>query len=296
MLSFRSELRLRVVLAVCVAVLASIVPARGDQQCERLVSLAPSVTEVLFDLGLGDRIVGATDFCRYPPEALALPRVGGYLNLNVERIVMHKPSMVFGLVESELALRPLRSFPLSIELVDHRSVEGIKASYRTIAAKCGVDERAQERLAVFADRERALRERCAVSRRGAAPLRVMVVVGRTRDGNADSGVYISGSDGFYSDVISLLGAVNVHSEGTVPVPTVSVEGMVSLAPDVIVDVVNIDDTPHLDSFRSFWKRFPMLPAVRQGHVLVVGDDFASIPGPRYIVLAERLAQRLCRAR
>jgi iron complex transport system substrate-binding protein len=121
----------------------------------------------------------------------------------------------------------------------------------------------------------------------------MVVVGRTREGSSQTGVYVSGHDGFYSDIVALLGGVNVHQGRTVAVPTLSAEGIMKLAPDVIIDILNEDDEEREADYRKFWAQFSSVPAVRQGRVVVVRDDFASIPGPRYILLAEKLHRILC---
>ena len=265
----------------------------AEKECERIVSLAPSITEMIFDLGLGERLIGATDFCRYPPEAHSVPRIGGYLDLNIERIVASKATTVVGLEENQVKVRALRRFPMSLDLVNHSSVQGIKESYNQVAKLCGVEALARERLESFSNREANLKDSCAKTQGSKPPLRVMVVVGHTREGSVDSGVYISGADGFYSDIISLLGAVNVHQGRTVAVPTLSAEGIMKLAPDVIVDVVNVDDRAREEQVKRFWQRFTMVPAVKQGRVIVLSDDFASIPGPRYVLLAERLAQLVC---
>jgi len=260
--------------------------------CARIVSLAPSVTELLFDLGLGPNVVGVTAFCRYPPEARAVPQVGGFLDLNIEQIVTRKPTSVLGLQESVTMARPLERFPITLDLLDHTSLAGIRASYNRVAARCGVQDVARERLADLERREARVRAQCAI-KDGASPKRVMVVVGRTREGSSQSGVYVSGRDGFYSDIVSLLGGVNVHQGRTVAVPTLSAEGIMKLAPDVIIDIFNEDDGDKESDYREFWARFPSVPAVRQGRVVVVRDDFASIPGPRSILLAEKLHWILC---
>jgi iron complex transport system substrate-binding protein len=201
--------------------------------------------------------------------------------------------MVFGLQEGAAQVAALSRFSIPVELLNHSALVGIKSSYTVVAERCGVVERARARLAEFAEREAAIRTSCAAGQAGRARLRIMVVVGRTREGGLDSGVYLSGSDGFYSEIVSLLGGINVHDGRTIAVPTISSEGILKLAPDIIVDIVNVDDRAGVLQARRFWDRFPNLPAVRRGKVIVLSDDFASIPGPRYILLAEKLAGAVC---
>jgi iron complex transport system substrate-binding protein len=265
-----------------------------ESRCARIVSLAPSITEVLFDLGLGDRVVGVTRFCRYPSKALKLDKVGGVFDLNLEQIAALHPTHLFTLSESSGALEPLDRFGFAKTVVEHRGLTGIIESYRSIGKQCGVEAVASERIAQLKAEEQEIQERCSRNSRGSMrPLRVMVVVGRAKEGDASSYVYISGRDGFYSDVLSLVGAQNVNTERTVAVPTVSAEGIFSLNPDVILEVVNVDDGRVLETERSFWGRFARISAVVNNRVFILNEDFASIPGPRYILLAKKLSSLLC---
>jgi iron complex transport system substrate-binding protein len=266
--------------------------AYGLDRCGSIVSLAPSVTELLFDLGLEGRIVGATRFCRYPAKANDIPRVGGYLDLNLEQIITKRPSIVFALKEGMEAVRPLKRFGIEAVLLDHSSLRGIKDSYLEVAKRCGLDDKAKGRLADLERRENSVKALCS-SGAPAANKRVLVVVGRTREGSENTGLYISGSDGFYSDILKVTGATNVYQGSTAAIPAISTEGLLKLSPDFIIDIVNVDDSGDLSRHREFWNQFPNLPAVARGDVLVLAADYASIPGPRYVQLLEDLARVLC---
>jgi iron complex transport system substrate-binding protein len=181
-------------------------------------------------------------------------------------------------------------------VVEHRGVEGILESYLTIGRECGIGDQATARVSELRAAEREIQARCSklqnTSRRQA---RVMVVVGRAKLGTSSSHIYISGRDGFYSEVLRLVGAVNVNSAQTVAVPSVSAEGILALNPDVILEVVNVDDGDSSYDRRAFWNRFARIPAVVNNRVFILEDDFASIPGPRYILLAKKLSSLLCDA-
>jgi ABC-type Fe3+-hydroxamate transport system substrate-binding protein len=90
-------------------------------------------------------------------------------------------------------------------------------------------------------------------------------------------------------VIDLLGMENVNTDPTVAVPMLSAEGFMALAPEAIVEIVNVDDPALQGSPSAVWNRFPKVPAVKNSRVFTLSDDYASIPGPRYILLAEKLA-------
>jgi iron complex transport system substrate-binding protein/vitamin B12 transport system substrate-binding protein len=112
------------------------------------------------------------------------------------------------------------------------------------------------------------------------------------EGDSLSGIYVSGKDGFYTGVIELLGMRNVNTDPTVAVPMLSAEGFMALAPEAIVEVVNVDDPALKGPPTAVWNRFPQVPAVKNSRIFTLSDDYASIPGPRYIVLAEKLAELL----
>ncbi len=259
-----------------------------DDRCARIISLSPSITEVVYELGLGNKLVGVTRYCRYPPEAQTITKVGGFYDMSLENILSLKPTHVFGLRENAEIRESLRKFGVPTEEMDHTTVAGIKKSIATVGEVCGVQELAHKKLAELEAREAALRAR----RAGKPSYRTLVVVGRMHEGESLSGIYISGKDGFYMGVIELLGMKNVNTDPTVAVPMLSAEGFMALAPEAIVEVVNVDDPSLKGSPSAVWNRFPKVPAVKNSRVFTLSDDYASIPGPRYIALAEKLADLL----
>jgi len=259
-----------------------------EDPCARIISLSPSITEVIFELGLGPKLVGVTRYCRYPAEAQSVTKVGGFYDMSLENILSLKPTHVFGLRENAEIRQSLRKFGVPTEEIDHTTVEGIKRSIVTVGEVCGVQALAIKKLAELEGRERALRAR----RTGSPSYRTLIVVGRMHEGDSLSGIYVSGKDGFYTGVIELLGMKNVNADPTVAVPMLSAEGFMALAPEAIVEVVNVDDPALRGAPSAAWNRFPQVPAVKNSRIFTLSDDFASIPGPRYIDLAEKLADLL----
>ena len=259
-----------------------------DDPCARIISLSPSITEVIYELGLGEKLVGVTRYCRYPVEAQSVTKVGGFYDMSLENILSLKPTHVFGLRENAEIRESLRKFGVPTEEMDHTTVEGIKRSIATVGEVCGVQDLARKKLAELEAREAALRAR----RAGKPSHRTLVVVGRMHEGESLSGIYISGKDGFYTGVIELVGMTNVNTDPTVAVPMLSAEGFMALAPEAIVEVVNVDDPSLKGTPSAVWNRFPKVPAVKNSRVFTLSDDYASIPGPRYITLAEKLAKLL----
>jgi len=123
---------------VLVLVLIAPGPARAEELPRRIVSMAPSVTEILFALGLGERVVGVTDFCEFPQEAKAKAHVGGLLNPDIERILSLRPDLVVGL-PNETTVRKLRAHGLEVLVVRSDTIEEVLDSFLTVGRATGAD-------------------------------------------------------------------------------------------------------------------------------------------------------------
>lgn len=258
--------------------------------CSRIVSLAPSITEVLFALGLGDRVVGVSEYTHYPPGAVGKPRVGGYLDPNYEAIVRLRPDLVVLLGTRWGARKGLEDLELRTLSVNQSSVEGILDSIVRIGSVCGRRKRAARLAGRLEEIMGEIRRRT----RGLPRPRVMIVVGRNFSGGTLADVYVSGHDGFYNRLVTLAGGVNVYEGETAKLPLLSREALIHLDPDVIIDMVG-DASARRPSDREIlrqWRTLPEIKAVREGRVYVFHQDYAVIPGPRFVLLLEDLARAL----
>lgn len=247
-------------------------------RCERIISLAPSITELLVELGLESNIVGVTTYDHYPPSISEKPKIGGFLDVNTEAVIRNNPTMVFALVEGDESLRRVRSFGIKVELVDHRSVKGILESVATISRQCGIVDRGEKLVAY-------LKEIVATATAGikaGAPVKVLVVVGREVGAEGVSSVYVSGRDGFYNDLLLLAGARNAYDGPTLAVPALSSEGLKSLRPDLIIEIIGNDSSAPTDAaILESWKHLSAIPAVARGRIFIMRNEYVTIPGPRY---------------
>ena len=120
--------------------------ARAEEAPRRIVSVAPSITEILYALGLGDRVVGVTEFCHYPPEVREKPKVGSYLRPNVETVLAMQPDLVVVLREHGALADRLRDVGLSVFELQHNDLAGIYDSLRSLGERAGVPEVAERRV------------------------------------------------------------------------------------------------------------------------------------------------------
>jgi iron complex transport system substrate-binding protein len=257
---------------------------------QRIVSLAPSLTETLFALGVGDRVVGVTRYCAYPPAARVLPRVGGHLDPNFEAIVSLEPDLVVVIPSSSENRRRLESLGIAVLEVDQHDVDAVLDSVTTVAEECGVPERGAALRSTIEDRLADV----AATVAGSPRVRTLVVVGHQIGGGAVRSVWAAGPDTFYDGVLRIAGGVNVVDGGVARYPELSREGLTALDPEVVLDVIaaveerNLD----LDEVLSGWRRLSELRAVRAHRVSVLEGDHMVVPGPRLPEMVEAVARAL----
>ncbi|RME77047.1 MAG: hypothetical protein D6776_00170 [Planctomycetota bacterium] len=249
----------------------------------RIVSLGPSSTELVFALGAGERLVGATSACDWPPAARSVPRVGGYGNPQIELVLARRPDIV--LVPAEGALREpaetLRRLGLRVQPVTVTSIPQLFEATRQLAATLGREQAGARLVATL----RARLERVAASVRGLPRPRVLVVVGHEP-------LVVAGRHNFLDEALRLAGARNALETADTRWPTIDGETLLALDPDAIVDVA-MDGADEREARLRWWReRFGSLRAVAQHAVLLPSPDLLVRPGPRLVDGIAWLAQAL----
>jgi len=308
LLARRKQFLVLVILQLCLAIGA--IEGRAEpsakattvHDCSRIVTLAPSLTEVIFELGLGDRLVGVSRYDRYPEAVISLAKVGGFLDPNLEAIVQLRPSFVPLVAEASDMSRTLERFKISTLIVDHRRVGGIINSISQIGDFCGVSSRASALISTLKISVEETQTNFKITANPLpAPVSTLIVVGREGGDNRLGVVYVSGSDGFYSDILKLAGGKNVMQGPTAGLSTISIEGMMALNPQAIIEIASepLNDEQKASRMQK-WQQF--VGAKKSSHqesrqpvsIAVIDDEFAVIPGPRYPQLVKRFAEFFAR--
>lgn len=289
-----------ILVAVIVFLDGRVVPTPPDRDSEshryvRIVSMAPSITETLFALGLGDRVAGVTRFCRYPPEAAGKTHVGGFLDPNYEVLASLEPDLVLLLPEHENVRAYLDELGMRYEVVHNRSVAEILGTITTIGSLMGCESTADSLVANITARIDAIRSQRREKRRESLP-GVLVSVERSTGGGIIQDVYAAGAGTIYDELVTMAGGENVCGTLNVTYPTLSAEGIITLDPEIIVDLIpRTGDLPVNDTLVSAdWQSLALVSAVRNGQVFIVDDDYAFVPGPRFILFLEDLAAMIGR--
>jgi len=256
----------------------------------RIVSTSPSITETLFALDLGPRVVAVSRYCRYPPEVTALPKIGTFLQPDVELIARLDPDMAIVHPNPNGVTRQLGALRVPFVTVEQGGLGRVYSSIRVIGMAAGVPDRARALVATL--QARLDRVRAAVASRRAQ--RVLIIVGR-RPGTLTDLIAV-GRSSYLSDLVAVAGGTNVLAGNTFEYPRISMETVIRLAPDVIIDAGDMGDLPEDRRARQvategLWKQQP-LAAARAGRVHAVVSDAFVVPGPRVVEVAETMAQWL----
>jgi iron complex transport system substrate-binding protein len=245
----------------------------------RIVALAPNVTEIVYALGRGNRLVGATQFSNYPPAARSLPRVGSYVHLDVERIAALRPDMCIGIKDGNplAAVNRLQSLGIPVFAVNPVDLETIMQSVQSIG---DLLDAAPEAGAVVADMtHRAERVRARIAATDRRP-GVFFQIGV-------SPIVSVGNNTFIDTLITRAGGTNVAA-GSTPYPRFSREQVIALAPEVIV-ISSMEREAVFEQVKAGWMQWPSIPAVQRRSVFIAPPDLFDRPSPRVVDALELLA-------
>jgi iron complex transport system substrate-binding protein len=274
-------------LLIALALLASTLCA----QPQRIVSTSPVITETLFALGLGTRVVGVSTYCHFPQAVERLPKVGTYLKPNVEVIARLKPDLVIVETLPNSVRDQLRSLSLPVVEIETGNLKQNFAAMIAIGKASGVEASARafvERL----ERDLSTLRRSQTNQ----PKRsVAFIVGRT-PGRLE-GLVAVGPGSYLSELIDAAGGRNAFDDATQAYVKISVEAMLRRNPDVIIDMGEMADTVGVtDNAKSnvvkLWASRPTLKAVQRRRVHAIASDIFVVPGPRMIDAAHAIAEML----
>ena len=245
----------------------------------RVVSLTPALTEILFAVGAGERVVGVTDFCDYPPEAKTRAKIGGYVNPSVEAVLALKPDLVVvspGPGNRDAALAMQRA-GLRVEVVQAETLEDSLGAIETVARLVGNEEKGRTLVARIRERLDAVRRKVA----GKPTVPTLFCV-------QTEPIYAAGRDTLPSQILEIAGGKNVVAEPRYP--RLALEAVVAAKPQVILQArMDVPASGGPSPEEAFWARWPQIPAVAAKRVVLLDNGVALRPGPRVADAAERLA-------
>jgi iron complex transport system substrate-binding protein len=277
---YPSSLRYLAALIFCAAALAA---------QSHIVSTSPGLTEILFALGLGNQVVGVSEYCVFPEAAKSKPKVGNFLQPNLEAIAALKPNVVY-IIKNPVRLKQrLESLKLRVEELDLETIPGILAAIESIGAQ---NNKAREARALKSNLEQRLaRLKSSVKQR----FKVAFLVGRTPQ--RLEGMIAVGRGGYLDNLLNAAGGDNIFADAGNMYPKISIEQLLARQPDAIFEMGDSvhegkSATNYQGEVLRVWATLPALKAVKSKRVFPLNDSLFVVPGPRFVEAAERFYQML----
>ena len=258
-----------IIWALCATTLAQAPP-------QRVVSLVPALTEMVFAVGAGDRVIAVSSYDDDPPEVRKLPRVGALLDPDVERIIAMRADLVLLYGSQTDLMTQLDRASISYYPYRHGGLGTVTTTLRELGQRLGRGKQAEDVAATIERRLRAVRERTATLRKP----RVLLVFSRER--GTLRNVYASGGRGFLHDMLDVAGGVNVFADIQAESVQASSEMILARRPDVILELHPTGTpTPQEQAAdMSAWRALASLPAVREDRLHMLPGRWLVVPGPK----------------
>jgi len=248
----------------------------------RVISLAPSITEIVYALEQGRRLKGVTRYSDYPPKAIKLPRIGSYVRLDIERIVALNPDLCIAIKDGnpKAVIDRLTSLKIPVYVVNPHNLDTLVETILEIGAMLNAGDRADALTTRMRSRIQRVKSRVAqVAHRP----RVFFQIGI-------SPIVSAGTETFIHELIELAGGQNL-AEGRIAYPRFSREQVLALEPEVFI-ITSMARQAVFEEVKAEWRRWPNIPAVRDERIFLVDSNLFDRPSPRLVDGLELLTRMI----
>jgi iron complex transport system substrate-binding protein len=247
---------------------------------KRIIPLAPSLTEILYYIGLGDYVAGVTEYSYYPPEARERPSVGSYVDPNIEKLISLSPDLVIGTKDGNLpnSVYLLEQARIPVYVVNPRNVRDALSTIDEIGSLCGVSDTAHQLVQGLEKRLEKVRDAVAS---GDRPLVFMQI--------NNSPIMTVNKNTFMDDLILLSGGRNMTAGEPNTYPRISIEEVIRKKPDIII-IATMGNRGEFEKVREEWMKWKSIPAVKNNRVYLIDSDIINRPSQRIIDGLEAMAR------
>ena len=245
---------------------------------QRVISTSPAITEILFAIGAGDRVVGVTDFCNYPEQACRLPSIGGPLNPSTETWITLKPDLIIIQEDSEVIQKNAKIFEIPSLTVSVNNLNNILNTIQIIADSLHMPQ-AGHQLAI---KIKTKIEGYRTHLKKIKPRQVLMLLSDTNDPSRD--LYAVGRDTFLNELLTIAGGENVLPDTMARYPKVSKEYIIAKSPEIIIEVGPKSNLSKEETLarKKTWGKFSTLRAGKNDKLYFISADYILIPGPRLL--------------
>ncbi|MCK5808371.1 ABC transporter substrate-binding protein [bacterium] len=244
--------------------------------CSKIITMSPSVTDTVWALTLGKKVIATDKFSSWPDAVKKLPKVGGFLDPNIEQIATLEPTIVIIPQSAGKTISSLEKLGIRILNVDHSTLKGVEKSFTTIASACGIPQQGETLLQTF-------KSKLAPSQSEHKPT-ILIVVSREMTDKGMKNIIGVGDDKLMAELITRAGGTNAL-KGLRPYSMIQREKLLTLQPDILVDVSLSSDSN--ETVLEAWKNSGI-----KSKIEVVNQQWAVVPGPRMVKLLELLKKNI----
>ena len=258
--------------------LSGLAPQYVSAGYQRIISTSPSITEILFAIGAGNRVVGVTDFCSYPERACSLPSIGGPLNPSTEAWISLKPDLIIHQTDSEIIHKNANNFGIPSLAVSVENIKSILTTTQKIADSLNIPRQGQQ----LVQKLKTGIKHYQTQLNSQAPKQVLLLLGDTNDPARD--LYAVGKGTFLDELLSIAGGENVLPNTMAKYPKLSKEFIISKSPEVIIEVGPMSNLTKIEikKRKQDWSKFSTIRAIQTDNIHFIGADYILIPGPRLL--------------
>ncbi len=251
----------------------------------RIVSFGPSITELIYKLGLEDQLVGNTEYCNYPEEAKNITKIGSLFNIYYELLLALNADMAIVYENSEEHHAVLENLGIQYIKVNHNSIDSIINSIKYVGDIFNKENEAKE---IINDINNKMSNMMCSSQQ---KKKVIYIVHRDVDFGSSSNITVVGKDTYFNNMIDMVGGVNVFNNANVAYPIVDMEAIIRTNPDIIIETYLKKED--INSLKNNWKKNNNISAVKNDEIHFFNVEDYSIPGPRFINVMSSLHDIIC---
>ncbi len=247
---------------------------------KRIVSLAPSITEILFALGLDEEVAAVTNFCDYPEAVLNKPRIGGFVNPDIEKIVSLKPDLIIGIRDGNRmdTVHRLNDSGFPVYLIDPKGFDGVMRTIKNIGDVVGREKESKKMIKEMVNK----RENIITLTQSLSKPKVFFQLG-------DAPMVTVGKGTLADDLIRLAGGRSISENESVSYPVYSIETVLLKAPEIII-MTSMDSKKDHTHLVEKWENWKSIPAVSMNAIYVIDSNLVDRPTPRIEKGLEALAK------
>ena len=244
----------------------------------RVISTSPAITEIIFALGVGNKVVGVTDFCSYPKKACTLPSIGGPLNPSTETWLTLKPDLIIIQEDSEIILKNANIFGIPSLIVSVSNLKNILISIQSIADSLEVPKTGRQLTDTIKIKINNYRSQLKELKRR----QVLMLLSDTNDPSRD--LYAVGRGTFLNELLIIAGGKNILPDTMAKYPKISKEYIIAKSPEIIIEVGPKSklSNEEIKVRKKTWAKYSTLRAVKDDRLYFIGADYILIPGPRLL--------------